>query len=58
MSNKTYKVESISGYSNKYQVFYTEVITDHVMFNENLAVSVLQQTVKEVKVANKGFSYE
>ena len=55
--NKTYKVQSISGYS-KYQVFYTEVVTDHVMFNENLAVSVVEPTVKEVKVVNKGYSYE
>ena len=57
MSTKTFKVESISG-NGKYQVFYTEVITDHVMFNENLAVSELKQTAKEIKVANKGYSYE
>jgi hypothetical protein len=58
MNTKTYKVETISGYSNKYQVFYTDYISNETMFNENLAISLLKQTVKEVKVVNAGYSYE
>ncbi len=55
---KLYKVETVSGYSNKYQVFYTYDISNETMFNENLAVSVFQTKTKEIKVSNKGYSYE
>ena len=58
MSNRTHKVESISGFSNKYQVFYVEEVSNEVMFNENLAVSVVEPTKKVEKVANKGYTYQ